>query len=135
MEEIIKSVKDSYTVMTEMVLGSHVNGIGRLFGGQIMSWMDIAGGICAKRHSNCEVVTACVEKLEFFRPGDLNDVVVVKARMKSVGNSSMNVEVTAHIEKGGNRTSRDITCSANFIFVAIDKKGKTLRVPRLQVEV
>lgn len=133
MEERIKTIKDSYTVMTEMVLQSHVNGIGRLFGGQIMAWMDIAGGICAKRHSNSDVVTASVERISFFRPAETNDVVVLKARIKEVGNTSMHVEVAVYIEKYGNRSSRDLTCSAEFIFVAIDENGKKVRVPRLNI--
>lgn len=134
MEERTKRTKESYTVMTEMVLQSHVNGIGRLFGGQIMAWMDIAGGICAKRHCNSDVVTACVERIDFFKAAMANDVVVLKARMKQVGNSSMHVEVAVYIEKYGNRTSRDLTCSADIVYVAIDEEGNKLRVPRLFVD-
>lgn len=63
-----KKASDSHTVMSEIVLLSATNGSGRLFGGQIMSWMDIAGAICAKRHSGCEVVTVSVDHLSFVKP-------------------------------------------------------------------
>ncbi len=129
---IVKSVNDSYTVMTEMVLQSHVNGAGRLFGGQIMSWMDIAGGICAKRHSNQEVVTACVEKLDFYKEGKPNDVVVIKAKIVSVGTTSMKVSVSAEIEHNGDRSNRVKTCSAQFTYVALDKNGVKTPVPRIE---
>ncbi|MEG1427231.1 MAG: acyl-CoA thioesterase [Oscillospiraceae bacterium] len=128
----IKLVKDSYTIMTEIVLQSHVNGTGRLFGGQLMSWMDIAGAICAKRHAGNEVVTAAAHQLEFFRPAMPNDVIVIKAKMLSVGNTSMKVGITVEVEGyGAHRDSMEKTCSAIFVYVAIDVDGTKHRVPRL----
>lgn len=129
-----KTVKESFTVMTEMILLSHVNGAGLLFGGQLMAWMDIAGGICAKRHSNSDVVTACVDKLEFFHPAKPNDVVVIKAQIFSVGNTSMKVGVSAEVEKDGMRSERIKTCSAVFTFVAVDGYGGKNVVPKIKVE-
>lgn len=129
---MIKTTQDSYTIMTEMILSSHVNGSGRLFGGQLMSWMDIAGAICAKRHSHHEVVTACVNQLEFFHPAMPNDVVVITAKCLHVGNTSMKVKVSVHIEPFGLPSSEKIlTCSAFFIYVAQDKEGNKCVVPRL----
>lgn len=130
--ELIKSVHDSYTVMTEMVLQSHVNGTGRLFGGQLMAWMDICGAICAKRHADCDVVTASAHQLEFLRPAMPNDVVIISAGLQSVGNTSMKVKITAEVEHyGPNGRERIKTCSAVFIYVAIDTEGVKHRVPRL----
>lgn len=128
----MKKVKDSYTVMTEIVLQSHVNGTGRLFGGQLMSWMDIAGAICAKRHSDNEVVTVAAHQLEFFRPAMPNDVVVIKAKMLEVGNTSMKVGITVEIEGyGKNNHGMLKTCSAVFVYVAIDPDGVKHSVPKL----
>lgn len=129
-----KTIKESFTVMTEMILLSHVNGAGLLFGGQLMSWMDIAGGICAKRHSNSEVVTACVEKIEFFHSAKPSDVIVIKAQLFSVGNTSMRVGVTADMEQDGDRENRIKICAAVFTFVAIDGYGGKNTVPRIKVE-
>lgn len=130
-----KSIEASLTVMTEIVLQSHVNGTGRLFGGQLMSWMDIAGAICAKRHADFEVVTAAADKLEFFRPALPNDVIIVKARLQSVGNTSMKVAITSEVEtnRKGKR-SMELTCSAVFTYVAIDPSGNKCRVPRILEE-
>lgn len=129
-----KNVEDSLTVMTEIVLQSHVNGTGRLFGGQLMSWMDIAGAICAKRHANFDVVTVAADKMEFFRPAKPNDVVVIRARMHSVGNTSMKVAITVEIENfGAEKKPVQLTCSAVFTYVAIDAKGNKSSVPKLEV--
>lgn len=130
--EKIKSVLESHTVMTEIVLQSHVNGTGRLFGGQLMSWMDICGAICAKRHADYDVVTASAHQLEFLRPANPNDVVIITASLLNVGNTSMRVQITAEVEHySEGKRERIKTCSAVFVYVAIDSNGVKHRVPRL----
>ncbi|HHZ06277.1 MAG TPA: acyl-CoA thioesterase [Clostridiales bacterium] len=131
----VKTQKDSYTVMTELVLSSHVNGSGRLFGGQLMSWMDIAGAICAKRHANCEVVTASAHQLEFFNPALPNDIIIITAEIYNVGRTSMKVHVNVSVEEYGKDRNKTIkTCSAVFVYVAIDKDGIKHQVPKLRLE-
>lgn len=131
--EIYKKRADSHTVMSELVLVSNTNGSGRLFGGQIMSWMDIAGAICAKRHSGCEVVTVSVDQLSFLKPAMPNDVVVITAELESVGTTSMRVKITAEIEPLGSMSNaeRMLTSQAYFTFVAIGPDGKKHTVPRI----
>jgi acyl-CoA hydrolase len=128
-----KRADESFTVMTEMVLTSHANRSGRLFGGQLMSWMDIAGAICAKRHCNCEVVTVSANELSFHKPAMPNDVVIITACLESVGNTSMKVKITAEVELLGNSGNgeRVLTCSATFVYVALDRYGKKCPVPKL----
>lgn len=120
--------------MTELVLSSHVNGSGRLFGGQLMSWMDIAGAVCAKRHANCEVVTASAHQLEFYKPAMPNDVIVITAEIYWVGTTSMKVHVNVHIEGfGKHQNTITKTCSASFVYVALDENGIKHPVPKLRL--
>ena len=128
-----KKRSDSHTVMSELVLLSNTNGSGRLFGGQIMSWMDNAGAICAKRHSGCEVVTVSVDHLSFLKPAMPNDVVVITADIESVGTTSMKVKITAEIEPLGSglRGERMLTSQAYFTFVAMGPDGRKHNVPGL----
>jgi thioesterase superfamily protein len=130
----MKKASESHTVMSEIVLLSSTNGSGRLFGGQIMSWMDIAGAICAKRHSGCEVVTVRVDHLSFLKPAMPNDVVVLTADLESVGNTSMKIKITAEIEPlgTGDTTERLLTSEAYFTYVAIGPDGKKCIVPKLE---
>ena len=129
-----KKAADSQTVMSEIVLLSSTNGSGRLFGGQIMSWMDIAGAICAKRHCGCEVVTVSVDHLSFIKPAMPNDVVVLTADLESVGNTSMKIRITAEIEPlgAGGTNERMLTSEAYFTYVAIGPDGRKRTVPRLE---
>lgn len=131
MNIITKTTAESLTVMTEMVLSSHVNGSGRLFGGQLMSWMDVAGAICAKRHSGCEVVTAKADGLAFIKPAIPNDVIVLTAKLMWVGNTSMKVRITAEVETYHDGGGKQLICSACFVYVAFGKDGKKQAVPRL----
>ncbi len=129
----IKKVEESKTVMTELVLLSHVNGSGRLFGGQLMAWMDIAGAICARRHCQCTVVTASATDLNFYQPAVPNDLIVITSELESVGNTSMKVRITVEVEEFGKKEpTRKKTCSALFTYVAIDENGVKHRVPRLE---
>ncbi|MFI3205875.1 MAG: acyl-CoA thioesterase [Clostridia bacterium] len=126
-----KKVSDSYTIMTELVMQSHINGSGRLFGGQLMAWMDIAGGICAKRHSNRDAVTARVEKIDFYHAVKANDIVVIRAKLVSVGTTSMRIHIKVEVENYLANLEKNKVCEATFTFVAIDEDGKKQSVPIL----
>ena len=63
-----RKISESQVVMTEMVLPSHTNALGSIFGGTVMSWIDIAAAICAQRHSRKSVVTAHIDDLQFVAP-------------------------------------------------------------------
>ena len=52
-----KTIAESNTIMTELIMPNDANPLGNLMGGNLMRWMDIAGGICAARHSDSHVVT------------------------------------------------------------------------------
>ncbi len=131
-EREVKSPINSHTVMTELVLQSHINGAGRLFGGQLMSWMDIVGAICAKRHCNCDVVTARVERIDFFAPAMPNDVVVLTANLESVGTTSMRVNIDVEVEYYKKNIGHHKICNASFTFVAMDENGNKQTVPLLE---
>lgn len=64
-----KHVEDSLTEQTYLVMHRHINGYGRLFGGQLLAWIDELAGIVAKRHSESEITTACQESKTCSGPG------------------------------------------------------------------
>jgi acyl-CoA hydrolase len=125
-----KSVSASQVVMTELVLPSHTNSLGSIFGGVIMSWIDIAGAIAAQRHSNKEVVTASLDDLSFVAPVYKGWVVNLKASINYVSRTSMEVGVRVDAEdpKSGEVFH---TATAYMTFVALDSRGKPTPVPAL----
>lgn len=53
------------TTHIEIVLSQHVNGMKRLFGGVLMSWIDVLGGVTARRYAKRDVTTVCIDSIEF----------------------------------------------------------------------
>ena len=80
-----KTSAESETTMTELVLPQHTNEHGTIFGGVIMSWIDIAAAIAAKRHSGRVCVTAAIDELHFLRPVRQGDIVNIRARLTTSG--------------------------------------------------
>lgn len=129
MEEIVKNVSDSESSMVQIILAEHVNGRSRLFGGQILSWMDLLAGVVARRHSNKDIATVCIDDLQFRAPAHLNDTVALYGKLVYVGNSSMEVRIDAFTESlNGTRT---LINTAYFSMVALDENERPVRVPRL----
>ncbi|MCB0355949.1 MAG: acyl-CoA thioesterase, partial [Bdellovibrionales bacterium] len=79
--------------MTEMVLPTHTNSLETIFGGTIMSWIDIAAAISAQRHAQRPVVTASIDDLHFIAPVKSGWVVNLKASVNHTAKSSMEVGV------------------------------------------
>lgn len=128
-----KSVQSSQVVMTQLVLPSHTNSMDSVFGGVIMSWIDICAAIAAQRHSNREVVTASLDDLHFIAPVRKGWVVNLRASVNYVSRTSMEVGVRVDAEnpKTGDHFH---TASAYLTFVALDSNGKPTPVPPLLLE-
>ena len=93
-----KKVKDSQVTMTEIVLPSHTNQLGTIFGGQIMAWIDIAAAIAATRHAKKICVTVSIDTLHFIAPAKLGDAVNLCASVNYNHNTSMEVGVRVESE-------------------------------------
>ncbi len=124
-----KKVADSVTIMTEMIMPNDTNPIGNLMGGNLLRWMDVAGGICAGKHCEKYVVTASVDHVSFQRPIHLGDVITIKAMVTRAFNTS--VEIYVEVYAANVKGKDDRLCnSAYFTFVAVDdEKKKPTKVP------
>ncbi|MBX2986336.1 MAG: acyl-CoA thioesterase [Bdellovibrionaceae bacterium] len=119
--------------MTQLVLPSHINAVGSIFGGTIMSWIDIAAAIAGQRHSNKEVVTASVDELHFIAPVYKGWVVNLRASVNFVAKTSM--EVGVRVDAENPKTGETFhTVSAYLTFVALGSNGKPSAVPGLILE-
>jgi acyl-CoA hydrolase len=106
---------------------------GKAFGGQIMAWTDMCGGICSMRHSAGTTVTAALDDLQFERPILIGDMVTLEGRVNATFRTSMEVEVTVHGENPA--TGARWRCvEALMTFVAIDELGRARGVPPLKPE-
>jgi acyl-CoA hydrolase len=113
--------------MTELVLPSHANSLSSVFGGVIMSWIDIAAAISAQRHCRRPVVTASIDALNFVAPAFVGWVINLKASVNFVSRTSMEVGVRADAENPIKGLHHHIA-SAYLTFVALDDHGKPTSV-------
>ena len=127
-----KSVSSSEVIMTQLVLPIHTNSLDTVFGGTVMSWIDVAAAISAQRHSNSEVVTASIDQLNFIAPIKKGWVVNLKASVNFVSRTSM--EVGVRVDAENPKTSEYFhTASAYLTFVAVGTDGRPIEVPSLSI--
>ena len=128
-----KSPQESAVIMTELVLPSDTNAIGTIFGGKIMSWIDIAAAISAGRYARRVVVTASIDALHFLAPVKLGHVVHIRAMVNYASRTSLEVGVRVDSENPitGEMTH---TATAYTTFVALDDHSRPTPIPPLLPE-
>ena len=105
-----------------------INANGHIFGGWVLSQMDIGGGIVASRAAGGPVATVAIEGMAFIAPILLNDVISVYAHVERQGRTSLaiRIEVIATRDSG----SRDIKVTEGlFTFVALDENHRPRPIP------
>ena len=119
----------SITSSVQIVLPQHCNGYAkpRLFGGQLMAWIDVVGAVAARRYAQKAVTTLCVDNLMFLKPAYLNDTIVQEAFVTWTGHTSMEVRVDSYVERLGGE--REAINRAYLVFVALDDEGIPCAVP------
>lgn len=128
-----RTVRETQHETSQLMLPQHSNNLGLVFGGVILAMMDTASAVCAIRHARSTCVTASVDRVDFREPIHLGDLVIMKCSVNYVGRTSMEVGVRVEAEdlQTGNRRH---TNSCYLTFVAIDRNGRPIEVPRLVPE-
>ena len=127
-------MQQTKVVLSEVMMPSHTNPSGNVHGGNIMKIMDSTAYAAARRYSRSNVVTARVDELEFLLPIMIGDLVTCTAEVIFVGKSSMEVAVTVDVEVLEQETGPQRALSAYFTMVALDRNGRPMNVPRLELE-
>jgi acyl-CoA hydrolase len=128
-----KTPRASRVETAQLVLPGLTNTHGTIFGGILMQWIDIAGGIASSRHSFGSVVTASMDRLHFLSPVQLGEIVILQAQVNYAGKTSMEVGVRVFAENQVTFKRRQTT-RAYLTFVAVDDKGEPRPVPPLVCE-
>ena len=129
---ITKRVNDSLTEQQYLICPAHINHYGRLFGGQLLKWIDELAGIVAIRHCGGTVTTAAIDNLQFRAPAYTGDMIVLRGWVTCVGRTSMEVRVDTYREALDGR--RELINVAYMDMVCIDCKGDPQEVPELAIE-
>lgn len=125
--------RDSWVEMTELVLPQHTNSLHTVFGGVVMSWVDIAAATCAMRHANRQVVTASIDAMHFLAPIKIGWVVTLKASVNYTSRTSCEVGVRVTAENPITEEYHH-TASAYVTLVSLDSNGKPSPMPPIAPE-
>lgn len=128
----VKKVSDSSTEQQYILRPAHINPYGRLFGAQLLKWIDEVAGIVAVRHANAIVTTAAIDNLQFTKPAYAGQMVVLCGRVTNVGRTSMEIRVDTYTEALD--STRTHINRAYIDMVAINNEGQPIEVPALELE-
>ena len=106
-----------------LAMPADANPSGDIFGGWVLSQMDIAGGIAAGQHAQGRVATVAIDAMTFIRPVNIGDILCVYADIERVGRTSITVHLEAWAlrERMGERVK---VTEGQFVFVALDETGR-----------
>lgn len=107
-----------------------INANGHIFGGWVLSQMDIAGGIVAHRIAQGAVATVAIESMKFITPILLGDVVSVYAHEERRGRTSLAIRIDVVATRGAEQEQVDLT-SGLFTFVALDENHRPRPLPAI----
>lgn len=94
----------------------HLNRRGKLFGGQMMAWMDIASAICASDVLQMDCVTVVAERIEFLVPVELGDILIFQCEEIKRGRTSITIGIEVLMKN-------QLVAQSSFKFVAVDEEG------------
>ena len=124
---------DRHATLRVVPMPADTNAAGNIFGGWLMSQVDIAGSIVAIRRAQGPVTTVAVSAFRFHKPVYVGDVVSLYAEMTRVGATSITVEVVVYAERGLRQGSIEGTvdkvAEATLTYVAIDANYRKRPVP------
>ena len=113
------------TALSVMMMPRDANVYGTIFGGIILSYIDQAGFVEAKRHGIHRWVTASIERVDFTKPVYVGDVVRFMTRTLKTGRSSVLIEVIVEAERF-NTHDRVVVTTANITMISVNKEGKSI---------
>jgi acyl-CoA thioesterase YciA len=121
--------KGELTLRT-LAMPRDVNTNGDIFGGWVLSQMDIAAGIVAAARAKGRVATVAIDAMEFIRPVKVGDVLCIYVDILRIGRTSMGLQIEAWVLRRGQEGREKVTKGV-FTFVAIDDDGRPRPVPTL----
>ena len=128
-----KTVEESQTTLTELMIPAYANFGGKIHGGIIMSLMDKVAYVCAAKHAGNYCVTASVDDINFLAPVGVGELVLLYASINHVGKTSMvvGIRVTSQNVKTG---TVQHTNTSYFTMIAMDEHNQPSQVPGLTLK-
>lgn len=134
MEVESKTIRESVTTLSQIILPSQTNPAGTAHGGELLKMMDNAAGACATKHSRSIVVTAGIDNITFHAPVFMGNLAICKAYITYASERAMEIAVSIEAEDLLHGT-KQCCMTAYFIFVALDQQTMSPKmIPPLALE-
>jgi acyl-CoA thioesterase YciA len=123
-------MSDRFPAIRVTMLPRDTNAHGTIFGGVIMSYIDLAGGVECRRQSPKKFVTKAMREVVFVAPVHLGDLVTFYTRTVRIGTTSLTVEVEVEVERLGIGGTKEVVrvTEAEVIYVAVGDDGKPIPI-------
>jgi acyl-CoA thioesterase YciA len=122
-------IGERIVALKKVMMPNETNGMGNIFGGLLLTYMDWAGSYVARRSCKNHIIARCVtrfmDKIEFREPVHVNDVLTCYGSVSKIGTTSVSVHVEVEVDRDGQIIP---VTRADLVFVAVNKKGKKVVV-------
>jgi len=112
-----------------LAMPANTNAAGDIFGGWLMSQVDIAGSIQAMRRAKGRVVTAAVKEFTFLKPVLVGDIVSIYAQLEKTGKTSMQVAIEAFTQSQYGMKEYEKIATATIVYVAVGQDRRPRELP------
>jgi len=133
MSQVSKSSRESSTTMVRIMMPMDANNSGNVFGGAILRLIDEVGSVVALKHARTNVVTASVDRMDFYSPVYIGDMLRLNASINFVHRTSMEVGVRVEAENPFTGEVRH-TGTCFLTYVGLDRNRKPIPLPALKLE-
>lgn len=128
-----KGVQVSSLVTSYLMMPQDANPHGNVYGGTIMKYVDAVAAAVAERHCRTNTVTASIDRMDFFKPVYIGDLLTLKASVNYTGKTSL--EIGVRIEAENLRSGEVVHTGSSYLtYVALDRDGKPVVVPEIVPE-
>lgn len=124
----MSDIPEGELVMQTIAMPSDTNANGDIFGGWLMSQMDLGASVLARRTSAGRVATVAVDGMTFHKPVQVGDLVSLHGELVKTGTTSMAIEVEVWVTPIASDKKTKVT-EARFVFVAVDDQGRKRKLP------
>jgi acyl-CoA hydrolase len=125
-----RTPSESQVTTVRLMMPTDANILGNVFGGSIMKYMDEVAAIVAWRHAGRNVVTASIDRMDFYAPVYVGNLLLLKASVNFVGTTSMEIGVRIEAQDPSTRKGTH-TGSCYLTYVALDRRGRPTPIPPL----
>jgi len=122
-QNVLTDPKGKLTLRT-LTMPADTNENGDIFGGWLMSQMDIAGAIAGVEITKSKLTTVAVNSMRFWNPVYVGDIVCVYTQLQKIGRTSISLLINAWAINRFSNKKRHLVTEAVFTYVSIDKNGK-----------